>query len=177
MALSRVFLLFLRLGAFTFGGGIVMMGLLQRELKETDSFCPEEIADMLVFTTAFPGPIAVNLSYLAGLKLAGKAGAAVAVAGTVLPPFLAIILLAKVLLLYLQEPLVRAFFLGATCAVAIIIGGVVLGMARTVLKGGWKDVFVFSLVSLLLLGFELHPLVVLGLGAPLRLLLGDSRAE
>ena len=177
MDLFRVFLLFLRLGAFTFGGGIVMMGLLQRELKETESFSQEEIADMLVFTTAFPGPIAVNLSYLAGLKLAGKTGAAVAVAGTVLPPFFAILLLAKVLLLYLQEPLVRAFFLGATCAVVIIIGGVVLGMAGNVLRGGWKDVMVFSLASILLLGFGFHPLAVLGLGAPLRLLLGDGGAK
>ena len=77
MSLGRVFLLFLRLGAFTFGGGIVMMGLLERELRETDRFAPGEIMDMMIFATAFPGPIAVNLALLAGRKLAGKAGAVV----------------------------------------------------------------------------------------------------
>ncbi|MBL3539592.1 chromate transporter [Aminivibrio sp.] len=177
MSLAGVFLLFLRLGAFTFGGGIVMMGILERELRETGSFAPGEIMDMMIFATAFPGPIAVNLALLAGGKLAGKAGAIVAVTGTVLPPFLTILFLTKVLLLFLSTPLVRAFFLGAACAVAVIIGGVVYDMTKISFSGGWKDMAVFALVSAVLLGFGLHPLIALGAGTALRLALGEGKSE
>ena len=175
MSLTQVFLVFLRLGAFTFGGGIVMMGLLERELRETDRFAHGEIMDMMIFATAFPGPIAVNLALLAGRKLAGKAGAVVAVVGTVLPPFLAILFLARILLLFLNAPSVRAFFLGATCAVAVIIGGVVYDMTKISFAGGWKDMAVFSFVSAVLLGFGLHPFIALGAGAALRLALGEGK--
>lgn len=154
-----------------------MMGLLERELRETDRFAPGEIMDMMIFATAFPGPIAVNLALLAGRKLAGKAGAIVAVTGTILPPFLTILFLAKVLLLYLNAPLIRAFFLGAACAVAVIIGRVVYNMTRISFSGGWKDMVVFALVSAVLLGFGLHPFIVLGAGAVLRLALGEGKTE
>jgi len=154
-----------------------MMGLLERELRETDRFAPGEIMDMMIFATAFPGPIAVNLALLAGRKLAGKAGAIVAVTGTILPPFLTILFLAKALLLYLNAPLIRAFFLGAACAVAVIIGRVVYNMTRISFSGGWKDMVVFALVSAVLLGFGLHPFIALGAGAVLRLALGEGKTE
>ncbi|MDK2958479.1 MAG: chromate transporter [Synergistaceae bacterium] len=154
-----------------------MMGILERELRETGSFAPGEIMDMMIFATAFPGPIAVNLALLAGGKLAGKAGAIVAVTGTVLPPFLTILFLTKVLLLFLSTPLVRAFFLGAACAVAVIIGGVVYDMTKISFSGGWKDMAVFALVSAVLLGFGLHPLIALGAGTALRLALGEGKSE
>ena len=120
MSMASLFFLFLRMGAFTFGGGIVMIGFLERELRDTGRLSTGEITDMIVYATAFPGPIAVNVSWLAGKKLAGTRGSILAVLGTSLPPFLAILLISHFLLASVHSPSVSAFFLGASCAVAVI---------------------------------------------------------
>jgi chromate transporter len=135
MSLFKVFVLFLRLGALTFGGGIVMIGLLERELRGTEKLSSEETMEMIIFATALPGPIAANLAWLAGEKLAGKTGAFTAVLGTVIPPFLTILFLSKFFLLHMNDPLIAAFFLGAACAVAVIIGGVVFDMTKISFSG------------------------------------------
>lgn len=177
MPLARVFFLFLRLGALTFGGGIVMMGLLQKEMENSGRFKTEEIIDMMVFTTAFPGPIAVNLAFLAGRKMAGMAGAAAAVTGTILPPFLTILLLARLLILYINRPLVSSFFTGAGCAVVVIIGGVVWSMLKIAVSGGWRDVLTVLLVTALLLALGLHPFIAVAAGVSFRLVLGGGGSQ
>ena len=176
-SLTRIFLLFLRLGALTFGGGIVMMGLLEKEMRKTGHFQPDEIIDMMVFTTAFPGPIAVNLSLLAGAKMAGFYGAFAAVAGTILPPFLTILILARLLILYINHPLVGSFFSGAGCAVVVIIGSVVWRMLKISFSGGWKDLSVVSLVSAMLLVIGVHPFIAVAAGVGVRLSLGRGRSR
>jgi len=93
MSVKRLFILFLRIGAFTFGGGIVMLGFIQKELSLTGCLSDEEIADMMVLSTALPGPVAVSLSYIVGRRIAGVPGAITAVTGTVIAPFLTILLL------------------------------------------------------------------------------------
>lgn len=173
---AGVFFLFLRLGALTFGGGIVMMGLLEKEMRNSGRFQPEEIIDMMVLATSFPGPIAVNLALLAGVKMAGVPGAAAAVTGTILPPFLTILFLAKLLMLYINHPLVSSFFTGAGCAVVVIVGGVVCSMLKIAFSGGWKDVAVVGLVSVILLVLGLHPFIAVAVGTAVRLLLGGVRS-
>ncbi|NLM71300.1 MAG: chromate transporter, partial [Synergistaceae bacterium] len=91
MSIGSIFFLFLRIGALTFGGGIVMLGFIQGELRSIGGFSEEEIADMTVLATALPGPVAVNLSYIIGKRMAGARGAFAAVTGTSIPPFLAVL--------------------------------------------------------------------------------------
>ena len=172
MSMMSLFFLFLRMGAFTFGGGIVMIGFLEKELRDTGRLSTAEITDMIVYATAFPGPIAVNVSWLAGKRLAGRRGAVIAVLGTSLPPFLVILLLSHFLLASIDTPSVSAFFLGASCAVAVIIGQVVYGMAKITVMDGWKDFSAFLLVVVLLMGLKLSPFAALGGGLALRLALG-----
>ncbi len=172
MSMLSLFFLFFRMGAFTFGGGIVMIGFLERELRDTGSLSTGEITEMIVYATAFPGPIAVNVAWLAGKKLAGTRGSILAVLGTSLPPFLAILLISHFLLSSVHTPSVTAFFLGASCAVAVIIGQVVYGMAKITVMDGWKDFSAFLLVVVLLMGLRLSPFLALGSGILLRLALG-----
>lgn len=173
MSALSIFFLFLRIGAFTFGGGIVMLGFIEKELRATGHLSDEEISDMMVLATAFPGPVAVNMSFLAGKRVAGVAGAAWAVAGTVLPPFLVILLLSGLLVRYMGEPRVSSFFLGASCAVAVIIGQVVFNMARSS-GDGWRDACVIALTAALILAAGVHPFIALASGVLFRLILGGG---
>lgn len=175
MSVKRLFILFLRIGAFTFGGGIVMLGFIQKELSLTGCLSDEEIADMMVLSTALPGPVAVSLSYIVGRRIAGVPGAITAVTGTVIAPFLTILLLSGVLLRYVNEPRVSAFFLGASCAVAVIIGRVVWSIASLSCKEGWKNFATLALTGGMILLADAHPFVALVAGVFFRLLVADGR--
>ena len=62
MSLLALFLRFFRIGAFTIGGGVVMIGVIEAELRATKLLSDDEIADMIVLATAVPGPMAKNLA-------------------------------------------------------------------------------------------------------------------
>ena len=77
----------LYISAFTFGGGFVIVSLMQKKFVDQLHWLEEEeMLDMTALAQASPGAIAVNAAILVGRKVAGGAGMAVAVLGTILPP-------------------------------------------------------------------------------------------
>ena len=75
---AELFTTFLKIGAFTFGGGYAMVALLEREFVEEKQWVSrEEFLDMVAIAESTPGPMAVNSATYIGYKLEGTAGAAV----------------------------------------------------------------------------------------------------
>ena len=86
--LRTLFLVFLKIGAFTFGGGYAMIALLENEFVEKRNWLEQkEFLDMVAIAESTPGPVAVNSATYIGYKMAGTAGAAVATLGVCLPSF------------------------------------------------------------------------------------------
>jgi len=156
---------FLRIGAFTIGGGMVMLGVIEAEMRATGLFSEEEIADDIVMATAIPGPIATNLSYLAGKRIHGCIGAFIAVLGTATAPFLTILFLSGILLHYMGTPLLTAFFLGASAGVVVVIGQMLFKMVKSNVMTGWREIAAFIATALLIVAFEVHPFLGLCAGA------------
>ena len=119
--LLSIYTRFLRIGAFTIGGGIVMLGVIESEVRATGEFTDEEIADMIVLATAVPGPIATNLSFVAGKAMEGWLGAVAAVLGTATAPFLSILFLSTLIINHLDNPWLISFFLGASAGVVAVV--------------------------------------------------------
>ncbi|MCR5346863.1 MAG: chromate transporter [Fretibacterium sp.] len=119
--LLSIYTRFLRIGAFTIGGGIVMLGVIESEVRATGEFSDDEIADMIVLATAVPGPIATNLSFVAGRAMEGWAGALAAILGTATAPFLVILLLSSIIIDHLTNPWMISFFLGASAGVVAVV--------------------------------------------------------
>ena len=171
MSLLALFLRFFRIGAFTIGGGVVMIGVIEAELRATKLLSDDEIADMIVLATAVPGPMATNLAWLAGGRLPrkdsnapwGLLGSAVAVFGTALAPFLTILLLSGFLVRYLGSPWTVAFFRGASVGVVVTVGWAVLRITRRAVTG-WADVAGYATTVFLLLGLRIHPFAALMAG-------------
>ena len=171
MSLFALFLRFFRIGAFTIGGGVVMIGVIEAELRATKLLSDDEIADMIVLATAVPGPMATNLAWLAGGRLPrtgsnppwGFAGSAVAVFGTALAPFLTILLLSGFLVRYLGSPWTVAFFRGASVGVVVTVGWAVLRITRRAVTG-WADIAGYATTDFLLLGLRVHPFAALMAG-------------
>ena len=94
----ELLLVFLKIGAFTFGGGYAMIPLIQREMVDNKKWISEkDILDIVAISESTPGPIAVNAATFVGYHVAGVAGATAATVGVVLPAFCIIACLAAIL--------------------------------------------------------------------------------
>ena len=161
--LETLFFVFLRIGAFTLGGGYVMVPMIQRELVERRRMVtPGKFLDIMAWAQCGPGGVAINASSIVGYTVAGIRGALVATVATVIPSFLAILAIAAAFLRYRSLPAVEAFLYGARPAVVGLLVVAVWSMGRQVIKDRWT-------VGLALAGFVLvslagvHPaLVILG---------------
>src|SRR5512136_884437 len=88
-----IFWLFTKVAMFSWGGGPASLGLMQREVVAAGWLSPEEFADDIALSNALPGPTAPQASAYVGYKLAGWSGALIAVAGTVIPATLLMLVL------------------------------------------------------------------------------------
>ena len=86
MILFQLFLSFLQIGLFSFGGGYAALPLIQSQVIELHHWINmTEFTDLITISQMTPGPIAVNSATFIGLKMAGIPGAIVATLGVVLP--------------------------------------------------------------------------------------------
>lgn len=92
--LLKLFLGFLQVGLFTFGGGYASLPLVQQQVVEGGWMEMDEFVDMLAISQMTPGPIAINLATFVGLSTAGVPGAVIATIAYVLPSFIIVSILA-----------------------------------------------------------------------------------
>lgn len=96
MILWQLFLAFLKIGAFSFGGGYAAMPLIQSEVIDTYGWLTQEdFSDLLAIAEMTPGPIAVNAATFVGTQIAGIPGALCATLGVILPSCVFVTILAS----------------------------------------------------------------------------------
>ena len=96
--MKELFLTFFKIGAFTFGGGYAMIPLIQREAAERKKWISDDdILEIVAIAESTPGPIAINAATFIGYRAASLPGAFAATFGVVLPSFLIILLVFRVL--------------------------------------------------------------------------------
>lgn len=149
---SQLFISFLRIGAFTFGGGWAMISLIEREVVENRKWISrEEFLDLLAVAQSMPGILAVNISVAVGDKLRGMKGSTAAALGTIMPSFLIILAIAIFLTpdLIQHNPVINAIFRGIRPAVVALIVAPVITTAKAS-HIGWKTVWIPIVVALLI---------------------------
>ncbi|MDE6528771.1 MAG: chromate transporter [Muribaculaceae bacterium] len=149
---SQLFASFVRIGAFTFGGGWAMISLIEREVVETRKWISrEDFLDLLAVAQSLPGILAVNISVAVGDRLRGWKGSVAAALGTIMPCFLIILAIAIFLTpdLIQNNPVVSAVFRGIRPAVVALIIAPVITTARAS-HIGWKTVWIPVAVALLI---------------------------
>ena len=129
--LTTIFVSFLKIGMFTFGGGYAMLPLIERELITKRKWIEQkEFLDLLTLAQSVPGPIAVNTAVFVGYKVRGLRGAVAASLGAVLPSFLIILIVAIFFAGIRHNPVVDAAFKGMRPAVVALIVVPVFSLAR-----------------------------------------------
>lgn len=130
-----LFLSTFTLSAFTFGGGYVIVPLMQKRfVKELEWITEEEMLDLVAIAQSSPGPIAVNASIIIGYRMAGIRGALLSVLGTSLPPLVIITIVSYFYLAFRDNAIVNAVLFGMQAGVAAVIVNVVIDMVKGITK-------------------------------------------
>ena len=118
----KLLLIFLKIGAFTFGGGYAMIPIIEYELTEKRKLITkEEISDIVAIAESTPGPIAINSATFVGFRSCGVLGAAFATLGVVLPSLVIISLIAYFLPRIMDYRVVEYAFFGIRAGVLALI--------------------------------------------------------
>ena len=122
MIYLELFLSFLQIGLFSFGGGYAAMPLIQGQVVNGHHWLSmTEFTDLITISQMTPGPIAINSATFVGTRIAGMPGALAATAGCVLPSCILVTLLAKIYLKYRNLSLLQGVLKSLRPAVIAMI--------------------------------------------------------
>lgn len=145
----ELFFAFAKIGLFTFGGGLAMMPMMQKELIDKRHWISEEdLIDYYAVGQSTPGIVAVNVSTFVGYRQLGVLGGIVGTLGVVTPSLIIIMILAGLINSIADYPIVQKALKGINVAVAALLTSVVVNFSKKTIKTVWNVVF-------MLIGFVL----------------------
>lgn len=154
---------FLKIGAFTFGGGYAMIPIIQYEVVNRRRWLSEqEFVELLTIAQAAPGPISLNTAVFVGYKCRGYKGALAAIMGVVIPSFVIILAVAMFFHTMRDNRWVDAAFKGMRPAVVALIVAPIVGLAKGL---HWVLIAVAAATALAVWYFGFSPVWLLIAGA------------
>lgn len=159
-SLRELFLVFMKIGAFTIGGGYAMIPLIKDELDKRHWIEEDELPDIIALAQSAPGILAVNVSIFTGYKIRGVKGSIAATIGSVLPSFLIILAIAMAFSNFQDNPTVISIFKGIRPVVVSLIAAPMISMAKKSDKTWWA--WMITILSLLAVAFlKVSPIYII----------------
>lgn len=179
MTLLQLFLTFVYVGAFTIGGGLVAITIMQQIIVGQGLLSPDNFFNMVAISESTPGPIGINMATYIGCEMFGVWGGIIATFGCVLPSLICILIIAKYFSKFQEKKIVKAAFSGLRPAVTGMIAVAawnviqitIINIPKVKTTGIWYDLFnlpslvFFFLALVVLLKTKLHPLFIVLVGA------------
>ena len=174
MIYLKLFLTFLKIGAFTFGGGYAMLPLMADEVAANNWMTPDELVNFIAVSESTPGVLAINAATYIGAEVGGFWGAVCATLGVIVPSFVIILIVASVLMKFSTNRYVVSVMKHLKPAVVGLIGSAVITLGKPVfLPKGFESINVFGLcISAVIFGTMLflaikkkHPILLIGISA------------
>ena len=163
MVLMRLAWVFFKIGCFCWGGGLVIIPMVEREVVWEYGWLNEhEFVDAMTLGQITPGPVIISAAFI-GYKAAGTPGAVTATASVILPSFILVCLAVKAVNRFQDNRWLMGFFNGARIAVIGTVFDAALSVGRTAISDG-VAVGILGISLFLLLNFRLSPIWLL-LGA------------
>ena len=175
-----LFWTFLKIGLFTIGGGYAMIPLIKQEALAHGWASAEELIDFLAISESTPGPFAINVATLIGFKQMGILGAICATVGVILPSFIIILLISKLLKNFVNNRFVQAALKGVKPVVIALIFTVAFGLIWNGLFGNiwqfnffdWKALIIMAIAfTMTRFKYTKNPILIIVVGAALGLLM------
>lgn len=189
MKLLYLFWEFLKIGAFTFGGGMATLPFLYDLSDRTGWFSYQQIADMLAVAESTPGPIGINMATYTGFNVAGIPGSLVATTAAIIPGIIVMLLICKILDKFQNNKYIEAVFyaLRPTSVGLIAAAGAIVVSITLINIGAYTEsglihelfnfkaiifaVFIWILSRFLKYTKKLHPVFFIFLSAVLGIIL------
>ncbi len=180
----ELFINFLKIGAFTFGGGYAMLPLIQEQVESHGWLTDEELINFIAVSESTPGPFAINISTYVGMETGGLLGALCATFGVVLPSFVIILIVVKCFERFQKSGVVKGCMAGLKPAVIGLIAAAVVSTGKTVLFPNGMSVssfftssFIISaliFIGMLVLALKkIHPIVIIVLSGVIGIAAGS----
>lgn len=155
---------FLKIGTFTFGGGIVIIPMIENEVVNNYGWLTKaEFIDAITLGQITPGPIIISATFI-GYKVCGIVGATIATASVILPSFIMICLATEAIKKFRENKILANFLRGARIAVIGMVfdAGVSIGRSSLV---DIKTVLIAAASIICLFKYKINPIwVLLGAG-------------
>lgn len=163
--LLSLFLTTFKIGAVTFGGGYVIIPMLQREFIEKHNYIEEkDILDIVAVSQALPGVLSINACIMVGYRAGGVIGAICTTLGVVLPSIITLSIVTGFYLEFAANPYIAAALKGIRAGVVALMVSAVINLGRPVLKN-WMTWTIFLAAFVLVFQFSVHAiLIVVGSG-------------
>lgn len=162
----ELFLVFLKIGAVSFGGGYGMISLIQQEVVSRGWLDYDTLWNYIAIAESTPGPIAVNIATFIGSNQAGFLGSLLATLGIVLPAFCIILIIATIFKNFAKNKYVKAAFEGITPVIwgLVISTGLLLVVQclyanyknfEVVGTFNWHALIIFAIVGVTMIVYRL----------------------
>ncbi len=156
--LIDLFLTFMKIGFFTFGGGYAMLSVIEDNCVEKKKWIThDDMMNVTVIAESTPGPIAINCATFIGYRQAGILGSIAATVGIVFPSFAVILIISGFLDNFLEIEIVKNAFRGIKCAVGILIISAAVTMIKNMKKKPFP-IIVLVLSTLAMLATDIFSL-------------------
>lgn len=157
----NLFWTFAKVSAFTIGGGMAMVAVIREILVEKKKWMTDdEFMDVLAISQSLPGLLAVNISIFLGYRLRGTKGSIVATLGSILPPFIIILLIAMAFTSYKDNAAIQAIFKGIRPAVVALIAVPTIQMAIRQKLNVWSGLLALATILLIVL-LKVSPIYII----------------
>ena len=179
-----LFLTFLKIGLFTFGGGYAMLPMIQEEVAAHGWLNQSELINFIAVSESTPGPFAVNISTFVGTRTGGIFGGLCATLGVILPSFVIILIVARCYQKFKSNKLVVGAMNGLKPAVVGLIAAALLSLSGTVFFPQGLSATVFGTahfyvslgifaVAVVLAFKKLHPILIVLISAVIGIIAGE----
>ena len=167
--LVKLYLAFLKIGTFSFGGGYAMLPFIQKEIVEKNNWISgTEFTDIIGISQMTPGPVAINSATFVGYKISGVIGSIVATLGVITTSFILVVIINRILDKFKEFKMVQAALLGMKPALIALIIYAFWDLAIDAYKD-WKSIFITVIIAVVLWSKKVHPIFVIVIAAILGL--------
>ena len=168
--LIRLYLAFLKIGTFSFGGGYAMLPFIQKEIVEKNNWISmSQLTDIIGISQMTPGPVAINSATLVGYKVGGVFGSIVATLGVITTSFILVTVINKLLDKFKESKVIKATLLGMRPIIIALIIYSFFDLAKEAYID-IKSIIITLIIGVILLSKKVHPILVIVIAAVLGVL-------
>ena len=165
--LIRLYLAFLKIGTFSFGGGYAMLPFIQKEIVEKNNWISmSQLTEIIGISQMTPGPVAINSATFVGYKVGGVFGSIVATLGVITTSFILVTVINKLLDKFKESKVIKATLLGMRPILIALIIYAFFDLAKEAYID-IKSIIITLIIGVILLSKKVHPILVIVIAAVL----------